>query len=186
MDDIHPSNLNRQILYTASDLGRSKAAAAGGALGRFNPGLRVESLSLRLDGGNAASLIDNCDLVLDALDDWPSRFNLADAALKLGRPLIHAAVRGFSGHLLSIIPGLSPCLRCTFESPAEDPEPPVLGASCGVVGCLQALEAVKFQAGLEISSTDDLLIWDGHAMRLDKIKRRIRPDCGCRRVGERP
>ena len=151
-DDVSRSNLQRQILYEEADLGRPKVAVAAARLARLNPDCRIEPHHLRLDAGNAGSVIADYDLVLDGSDNFATRLAVADACVSARRTLVSAAIRRFEGHLAVFKPHADPaypCYRCFVgDAPAHMEETPcaelgILGAAAGVLGCWAAAEAVK-------------------------------------------
>ena len=148
-DTLELSNLHRQILYTHDDIGRQKAEAAANRLAAFNPDIRPEPHLMRVTAANAAELIRNYELVIDATDRLETKFLINDACAKVRRPLVHAAVLGFEARVAVFDADAGPCLRCLFPAPPEVPaltcsEAGVLGAITGITGSLQALEAVKW------------------------------------------
>ena len=183
-DVVEVSNLNRQILHWQEDLGRPKAASAADSLRGLNPELEVEEVPLFADGGNLPGLVAKADAVVDALDNFSSRHLLNGAALAAGIPLFHGAISGLDGQATTIVPGATPCLRCIFPRPPPEEKVPALGATCGIVGSIQATEVVKHLTGLGASLAGRLLLWDGFRGRCDEIPLERNPgcpDCGRRR-----
>ncbi|MGH8127062.1 MAG: ThiF family adenylyltransferase [Gammaproteobacteria bacterium] len=147
-DALELSNLHRQILYRTADIGRSKAEAAAERLTDFNPDIRIETHTRRVDASNATALIRGYDMVLDATDRLETKFLVNDACAQAARPLVHAAVLGFEARVAIFDATSGPCLRCLFPAPPASPaltcsEAGVLGAVTGMAGSLQALEAIK-------------------------------------------
>ena len=151
-DDVELSNLPRQLLHFTPDLGVSKAHSAAAKLGFLNPEVVVEPYQVRLEPGNAAGLIEDADLVVDCSDSFETRYAVNAACCAAGIPLVEAGVLGMSGLVMGIRPGRTACYRCAF--PAPPPDAPscatagVLGPAAGVVGSLQALEALKLLTGV--------------------------------------
>lgn len=148
-DVVELSNLHRQILYSANDVGRPKTEAAAERLRAFNPEVTVIAHRERLDADNAVRLISAYALVIDATDRLETKFLINDACAKAGRPLVHAAVLGFEARVALFDARTGPCLRCLFPALPETPaltcsEAGVLGAVTGMAGSLQALEAIKW------------------------------------------
>jgi len=154
LDDqrVELSNLNRQILYGQADLGRLKVEAAKDRLLALDPSLRVDALTATFRAANAQALVRAYDLVVDGTDTFETKFLLNDAAIMLGRPLIHGAALQWGGQVITILPG-GPCLRCLFHEPPEPgavqscEEAGILGAVTGVIGSMQAEEAIKVLLG---------------------------------------
>ncbi len=176
-DKVHLSNLNRQILYTERDIGRMKAEAAAHRLSELNAESKITYSTTELDAGNASDLIPASDLIVDCLDNFKTRFILNKYAVTRETPLIHAGVHGFRGQLTTIIPKATPCLECLFsglEDPADKSghklRTPVVGAVVGVMGSLQAVEAIKVITGIGGPYTGRLAVYDGLQGTLSEIQ----------------
>jgi len=141
-EDVEISNLNRQVLYTVADVGRKKSEAAVRRLGEMNDEISLESFDSRVDADDAASLISGSDVVLDCLDNWETRFVLNRACVDLGIPLVHGAVEGMNGQLMVVFPGVSACLACIFSA-QKNRDSSVAGPVAGLIGCMEASEAIK-------------------------------------------
>lgn len=186
-DAIELSNLQRQILHRVADLGRRKVKSATEALLALNPHCQVETYDTRLDAANLPEVIKGYDLVLDASDNFPTRFLVADYCWLGKIPLIAAAATGFLGQLLAVIPGPgNPCYRCLIpEPPVAEAVPSsqqmgILGAVAGVMGTLLAVEALKLLLGRESGLAGRFLSYDGLSSRFHFITRTRRPNCpGC-------
>ncbi len=192
-DRVELSNLQRQIAHTTAGLGTSKAASAAVAAQAINPGVRVEIHEQRLTATNALSLIGRYDIVCDGTDNFPSRFLVADACVLARRTLVSAAVLRFEGQLSTFKPHAdadAPCYRCLYSEPPPAglvpscSEAGVLGAVTGVMGTLQATEALKEIVGIGESLSGRLLIWDALATRFTTI--RLKRDPHCRLCGAAP
>ncbi len=181
-DRLELSNLQRQILHGEGDVGRSKASSAADGLRQRNTELTLEVLDRHLTRENAAGLLPSYDFVIDATDNFPSKFLIADACHTAGTPVCHGGIAGFYGQLITVLPGHSACYRCLFEDvPAEResdraPAGPV-GALPGIIGSLQALEAIKFATGAGDLLTNRILTFDGLAGRFRTIHTRPRRTC---------
>jgi adenylyltransferase/sulfurtransferase len=127
--------------------------------------------------GNLPGLLEGCDLVIDALDNLPTRYALNAAALGLGLPLFHGAVLGFHGQLMTVIPGEGPCLMCLYRGRVTSGLVPVIGAAPGVIGTLQAMEAIKLLTGLGRPVAGRLLVFDGLEMSFEEVAIDRDPDC---------
>ena len=118
-DTVAVSNLHRQILYTTPDVGRAKVDVAAERLRALNPDVTVVAHPVRVDGANIDALIAGYDVVVDAPDNFATRYLVNDACWRAGKPLVEAAVLGFSGMLMTIVPPKTPCYRCLYPNPAE-------------------------------------------------------------------
>ena len=173
-DNVEKTNLNRQILYWEEDLGRSKVEAAGEKIRQFNSQVEVETLKMELTFENVYPLVEEVDLVVDGLDNFEARFAVNRACVEAGKPFIHAAVHGLQGELLTVIPGKTPCYQCYVAiAPPERRPLPVLGATSGMLACLEVMEAVKILTGVGEPLLGKLLIFDGYQMefRLVELKK---------------
>jgi len=143
-DRVERSNLSRQILFTEADVGAPKAEVAARRLARLVPGARVEPRVFRFGPASASGLLDGCDVLLDGTDSFETRFAANDAACAGRVPLVHGAVLGWDGQLLTVLPGQGSCLRCLFEEPPPPGALPtcaeagVASPLCGVVGAAMA------------------------------------------------
>lgn len=176
-DIVQLSNLNRQVLHWTEDIGREKIRSAEDKLCKANPHIRIEALAETITSDNVLELTADCDLILDALDNYPTRYLLNRAALERGIPFLHGSVQGMEGIATTIVPGRTACLRCIFPSPPPAGTIPVLGIAPGIIGCLQALEAIKYITGIGELLTNRLLIFDGIASRFQEVKVRRDPAC---------
>lgn len=181
-DTVSPSNLNRQILYTTRDIGRSKAEAAGERIKLLNPDLNLDIYTQFLTADNAPEILARYDIMVDCLDNFASRFILNDACVVLGKPFVHAGVHHLSGQSMTVLPGLSPCLRCLFPEGIADGNDPalkgILGATAGVLGAMQAMEVYKYLLGLPVND-QGLFIYDGMLNESQRLAVSPRPDCFC-------
>ena len=133
-DSVDLSNLNRQILHGSLDLGRSKAQSALETLSDINPEGEIEALQEKISAENINALVQGCDMIMDAMDNFPARYLLNHAALERRIPLFHGAISGFQGQATTILPGRTACLRCIFPRAPPAQESPALGSTCGVIG----------------------------------------------------
>ena len=186
-DLVDRSNLQRQILHTDDRIGMSKVASAAVAIGALNPRTRLEAIHERITSDNVERLLDAVDVVIDGGDNFPVRYLLNDACVKLAKPLVYGAVHRFEGQLSVFDAGRrrgeAPCYRCLFPEPPPPEAAPncseagVLGVLPGVVGLLQATEAIKLILGIGESLAGRLLQFDALAMRFRET--RLAPDPGC-------
>jgi len=181
-DVVDLSNLQRQILHRTGDVGRPKVESARDKLVALNPDVQVEVFLERLSAASAVSLIEGYDIVVDCTDNFATRFLLNETCLRLGKPFIYGGVLAFAGQVMTVMPGAGPCLRCIF--PREpDPHVPgcaelgVLGAVPGVIGTIQATEAIKYLLGLGDLLVGRLLTYDALSMTFLEVS--VGRDPGC-------
>ncbi len=186
-DAVDRSNLQRQILHTDARIGVSKVRSAAHSLTALNPRTRIEGLTERVTSSNVEDLLDGADVVIDGADNFPARYLLNDACVKLAKPLVYGAVHRFDGQV-SVFDagrqrGVAPCYRCLFPQPPPANAAPncseagVLGVLPGVIGMLQATEALKLMLGIGEPLTGRLLMFDALAMRFRETRLAPDPDC---------
>ncbi|MCE2565289.1 molybdopterin-synthase adenylyltransferase MoeB [Komagataeibacter sp. FNDCF1] len=181
-DVVELSNLQRQIAHVTDRIGQPKVESAAIALRALNPGTQVDCHNVRLTVENARALVRDYDLVCDGCDNFATRYLVADACALEARTLVSAAVLRFEGQLSTFRPG-GPCYRCLYpEAPPAGTVPScaeagVFGAVTGVMGTLQATEALKEILGIGESLAGRLLVWDALAMRFHTIALPSDPDC---------
>ncbi len=176
-DTVDLSNLNRQVLHNDADAGQSKADSAADTLRRLNPTAKLECLSETISPGNAAELASGADLLVDALDNLETRMVLNRVALDRKIPLIHGAVHGFDGRAMTIVPGQSACLGCLVRGAGPREKFPVIGVAPGVIGAIQAAEAIKCITGAGRLLAGRLLQFDGLALSFSEFKIKQNPEC---------
>ena len=179
-DSVELSNLNRQILHKSGDLNRSKAESALEALSAINPEVEVEALEETISIESIEDLLQGCDMIMDAMDNFPIRYLLNRAAQARNIPMFHGAIRGFLGQATTIVPGRTACLRCIFPRAPPAEKSPALGPTCGVIGSIQVNEAIKFAIGRGELLENRLLLWDGLFSTLEEIscqRNMSCPDC---------
>lgn len=176
-DTVALSNLNRQILHWEKDIGKKKVLSAYEKLKEINQDIDVDIASENIDEDSISDLVGNSDLIIDAMDNYITRYLLNKTAIMKNIPFIHGAVNGFHGQAATVIPGESACLRCIFR---EAPLPsvfPVLGVTPGIIGLIQATEAIKYIVGVGELLAGKLLIWDGLNFQIDIVLVEKNPDC---------
>ena len=180
--------MQRQILYATADLGEKKVNAAALRLQALNPEVHIIKHHLEINADNAPSIIADYDVVVDAVDNLPSRYIINDACCTLRKPLVEAAVSGFDGLLMTIIPGQTPCYRCLFPSPlpeefAAQISSGVMGMVPGTIGSLQALETVKVLLKIGSPVSGRFLAFRGLNMHFEEISLPRDPSCpACSRL----
>ncbi|MDD1695972.1 MAG: HesA/MoeB/ThiF family protein [Methanoregula sp.] len=177
MDVVDRTNLNRQILHYDRDIGRKKTASAEEKLREFNPDIIINTFDVKIDGSNAKKLVGNADGIVDAMDNYPIRYLLNDVAIAKQIPFFHGGIRGFYGQASTIIPGITPCLKCIFPR-APPPEVfPVIGVTAGVIGTIQSNEVIKYLTSSGELLKNRLFIWDGLQAHADEIFVERNPNC---------
>ena len=186
-DVVDRSNLQRQILHAEARIGEPKVSSAQATLAALNPRTQVEAVQERVTAENVERLLENVDVVLDGADNFPARYLLNDACVKLGKPLVYGAVQRFEGQVSVFDAGRHrgerPCYRCLFPEPPPPEFAPncaeagVLGVLPGVIGLLQATEVIKLLLGTGETLAGRLLHFDALAMRFRETRLRHDPDC---------
>jgi len=182
-DVVDASNLQRQILHATDRVGVAKVDSAETTLRGLNPDVKVDKHRTRITSDNAIALIKPYDVVIDGADNFATRYLVNDVALRLAKPVVHASIFRFEGQLTVFPAGGSPCYRCLYPQPppAEDApscaEAGVLGVLPGVMGVLQATEAIKLLLGLGDTLAGRLLCYDAIKTRFRELKLRRDPKC---------
>lgn len=188
-DDVELGNLHRQILFGDADIGHPKLDAFAAALAARNPAMRVDLARRRFVPGAALDLVQGIEVVIDATDNFASRFLIADACALAGVSVVHAAAVRWRATVLAVGPRGGPCYRCLFEDLPDGPAPDcatagVAGPVCGVAGAIAADRALRLLAG-DASATGAIVTFDGlrDALRAVPVARRADcPLCGDRRT----
>ena len=184
-DVVDESNLQRQVLHTHERVGQAKTASARTALQALNPDVQVVEHTQRLVAEDALALFEGYDLVIDGSDNFSTRYLVNDACVRLGKPFVHGSVFRFEGQVSVFHPGHGPCYRCLYP----EPPPPELAPSCaeagvlgvlpGVIGVLQATEALKLLLGVGEPLIGRSLRYDALAGRFRELRYRADPHCAC-------
>ena len=184
LDVVDLSNLQRQVIHTTDDLGVPKVESAAATMKAINPDVTVNTYEEFLDSSNILDIIKDYDFVLDGTDNFPAKFLINDACVQTKTPFCHAGIIRFKGQLMTWVPDAGvPCYRCVFKNPPPKDAVPtckqagVIGAMAGVIGCLQAMEAVKYFTGAGELLTGYLLTYDALTNDFHKIKLPKDDDC---------
>jgi molybdopterin/thiamine biosynthesis adenylyltransferase len=178
-DRVELSNLQRQFLHGTGDIGRLKVESAAEMLRALNPHTELQLFPARFEHGHA-SMLASFNFIVDATDNFGSKFAIADACHAAGKPYSHGGIRGFFGQTMTVFPGQSTCYRCVFDAPPPSSDEPArgpLGVIPGVIGAIQAAEAIRFVVGVGKLLVDRLVTFDGNAVSFRSIPLRRNPDC---------
>jgi molybdopterin/thiamine biosynthesis adenylyltransferase len=182
-DEVDLSNLQRQVIHSSERIGVSKVDSAEQTINALNPDVNVEKYPVRLGADNIVEIISGYDVIVDGLDNFPTRYLLNDASVRLGIPVVSAAILGFEGQLSVFKPYDGPCYRCLFPVPPPAELAPscgangVLGVLPGTMGLLQATEVIKLILGEGEPLIGRLLMYDALSARVTEVKVRRDPDC---------
>jgi molybdopterin/thiamine biosynthesis adenylyltransferase len=180
-DAVEISNLHRQHLHFTPDAGTPKAESAAAKLRFLNPDILVESYQVRVEADNVRGLVEHQDLIVDCSDSFATRYLVNAACCAAGVPLVEAGVAGWSGLVMAIRPGETACYRCAFPSEPEGApscsDTGILGPAAGVIGSLQALEALKLLSGAVPPLTDAFLQVDLATLDVLRVAVARRPEC---------
>ncbi|MCQ1538780.1 HesA/MoeB/ThiF family protein [Methanocalculus taiwanensis] len=176
-DLVELSNLNRQIIHFTRDIGERKSESARQKIEAINPEVIIKVHHITIDSENILDLIDTADGIVDAMDNFETRYLLNKAACEKQIPLFHGGIHGFSGQATTIIPGRTACLRCIFPHAPPEETFPVLGTTAGFIGVVQANEVIKYLTGTGMLLENRLLLWDGERAEVDIIAYEKNPNC---------
>jgi molybdopterin/thiamine biosynthesis adenylyltransferase len=176
-DQVTLSNLNRQILHWEGDIGKKKVDSARTKLRKLNRAVEIETIAKTITEENVSQLVDGCDVIVDAMDNLPTRYILNRCAIKNHIPFFHGAVNGFEGRVMTIIPGETACLRCLYRGPVPQEKFPVIGVTPAVIGSIQATEVIKYLVGVGKLLTNRLLIYDGLKVTFSEFTINKNPNC---------
>ncbi len=182
-DEVELSNLQRQILHFTPDIGASKVSSAREKMTALNPDVMVVPHQTSVNGENIEEIIKGYDFVVDATDNFPSRFLINDTCVRLSIPYSHGGVLRFFGQTITVLPHSSPCYRCIFPEPPPDEvasaccRDGILGVVPGVIGSIQATEAIKYLTGIGEMLTGRLLTFDALRMRFREVPVGKNPRC---------
>ncbi len=191
-DAVERSNLQRQILHSTATLGRAKVESARSALLALNPACNILALPIAADKDNIASLIAPYDFIIEATDNFETKFLVNDACVLGRKPFSHGGIMGFRGQTMTYVPGEGPCYRCIFPSPPPPGAVPppakagVLGPVAGIIGSIQASQAIKFLVRTGPLLTGSLFVYDALADEARKLPLPRSVSCPlCRKGGGR-
>lgn len=175
-DKVDLSNLQRQIIHTTKDIGKPKVYSARETIENMNPDTVINTYHTFITNKNIIELIKDYDFIIDCTDNFSSKFLINDACVISKKPFSHAGIIGFHGQLMTYVPNKGACYRCIFKEPPKENSVPtckqvgVIGAICGVIGSLQAMEAIKYILGTGNLLTGYLLTYNALTMDFRKIK----------------
>jgi molybdopterin/thiamine biosynthesis adenylyltransferase/rhodanese-related sulfurtransferase len=182
-DEVDLSNLQRQVIHTTDRIGTSKVESAAQTIAALNPDVEVVQYRTRLDASNIMEIIDGYDVIVDGVDNFPTRYLLNDATVRLGIPVVSASILGFDGQLSVFKPHDGPCYRCLYPVPPPAELAPscgangVLGVLPGTMGLLQATEVVKLVTGAGEPLVGRLLLYEALGASFTELKVRRDPEC---------
>ncbi|MHC4570501.1 MAG: HesA/MoeB/ThiF family protein [Planctomycetota bacterium] len=182
-DKVDLSNLQRQIIHAMGDLGTEKVDSAKAKIQAINPDVTVQTHQARVTAENISEIVRQYDFVIDGTDNFPAKFLINDACYFEKVPFSHAGILRFDGQLITVLPGETTCYRCIFRSPPPDGVVPscsqagVLGVLAGVIGSLQATEAMKYLLGIGDLLTNTLLTYNALTTEFRKVKLNRNPNC---------
>ena len=182
-DLVDESNLQRQVIHNTERVGTPKTESAKLTIQSLNPDVEVIEHNTRLDGDNVLEIVSGYDLIVDGADNFPTRYLLNDASVRLRKPVVSASILGFEGQISTFIPYEGPCYRCLYPTPPPPELAPscgaagVLGVMAGVMGLLQANEVIKLVAGIGEPLVGRLLLYDSLSTRFTELKVNRDPDC---------
>ncbi|OHD63208.1 MAG: adenylyltransferase [Spirochaetes bacterium RBG_13_51_14] len=176
-DRVDATNLNRQILHRFGRIGAYKVDSAKQSLLELNPFVTISPLKEKLTGRNAVRLVGNSDIIVDCLDNFESRHILNIVSVTRNIPMIHAGVSEFRGQITFLHPPETPCLACFITEKKSRGVNNIVGAAPGVIGSMQAVEAIKYLAGFGATLKNRLVFWDGLTMKFETVLLKRNPRC---------
>ena len=182
-DVVDLSNLQRQVLHHTPDVTRPKVISAQEKIHALNPDVKVENYQDRLTSKNALDLISRYDVVIDGVDNFPAKFLINDACFFAKKPLVHGGILRFDGRVFTIMPNESACYRCIFKEPpppglvANCQEAGIIGVVAGIIGTIQATEALKLVLGIGQPLTNRILDFNAQTTTFREIRTTRNPNC---------
>lgn len=171
------SNLNRQILHDHTRIGVNKAISAQITIKKLNHSIRIAAFTDKIVAENVDELVGEADIIVDCMDNFPTRYLLNESAIRKKIPLVYGSIWGMDGRLSFIQSPETPCLRCLFPEAPPSETFPVLGTTPGVIGSLQALETIKYLSGQGTNLKGKLLVWDGARVEFRTFRAAKDPAC---------
>jgi molybdopterin/thiamine biosynthesis adenylyltransferase/rhodanese-related sulfurtransferase len=182
-DEVDESNLQRQVIHNTERVGQPKTESARQTIEALNPDVKVVEHRLRLDASNIVEILSDYDIVVDGADNFPTRYLLNDASVRLRKPVVSASILAFEGQISTFVPFEGPCYRCLYPTPPPAELAPscgaagVLGVMAGVMGLLQANEVIKLAAGIGEPLVGRLLLYESLGTHFTELKVRRDPEC---------
>jgi molybdopterin-synthase adenylyltransferase len=182
-DNVDISNLQRQIIHSTPDIGKPKVISAKEKIEKLNPDVNIKTFNMLINASNIRDLIKEYDFIIDGTDNFAAKFLINDACIMEKKPFSHGGVLRFEGQTITVIPGISTCYRCIFgKMPPKNLVPScsqagILGSVAGIVGTIQATEALKFITGAGQLLLNELLVFDAKSFDFRKVKVNMNPDC---------
>ncbi len=182
-DEVDESNLQRQVIHNTERVGMPKTESARKTIESLNPDVQVVEHRTRLDASNIIDIISDYDVIVDGADNFPTRYLLNDASVRLRKPVVSASILAFDGQISTFVPFEGPCYRCLYPTPPPAELAPscgaagVLGVMAGVMGLLQANEVIKLVIGIGEPLIGRLLLYDSMGTRFTELKVRRDPEC---------
>jgi sulfur-carrier protein adenylyltransferase/sulfurtransferase len=182
-DVVDETNLQRQVIHTTDRVGMPKTASAKASIEALNPDVNVVEHRTRLGAENILDIISDYDVLVDGADNFPTRYLLNDASVRLRKPVVSASILAFDGQISTFVPYEGPCYRCLYPVPPPPEMAPscgaagVLGVMAGVMGLLQANEVIKLVTGIGEPLIGRLLLYDSLGTRFTELKVKRDPDC---------
>ena len=182
-DVVDASNLQRQVIHNTERVGMPKSQSARLTIEALNPDVKVIEHNLRLDASNILEIIEPYDIIVDGADNFPTRYLLNDASVRLGKPVVSASILGFDGQISTFVPHEGPCYRCLYPVPPPPELAPscgangVLGVMAGLMGLLQANEVIKLAAGIGEPLIGRLLLYESLGTSFTELKVKRDPEC---------
>jgi molybdopterin-synthase adenylyltransferase len=189
-DTVDLSNLQRQVIHHTPDIGKPKVESAREKMEAINPDVKVVTYQTWVNANNILDIIGDYDFIIDGTDNFAAKFLINDACVLAGKPYSHGGILRFDGQTITVLPGQSTCYRCIFAAPPPKEAIPscsqagVIGVLPGVLGTIQATEAIKFLLGQGELLTDRLLTYDALRMRFREVP--LRRNANCPVCGETP
>jgi sulfur-carrier protein adenylyltransferase/sulfurtransferase len=182
-DVVDASNLQRQVIHNTERIGEPKTASARKTIEALNPDVKVVEHNMRLDASNILEVIGGYDVIVDGADNFPTRYLLNDASVRLRKPVVSASILSFDGQISTFVPFEGPCYRCLYPTPPPAELAPscsangVLGVMAGTMGLLQANEVIKLVLGVGEPLVGRLLLFEALSTRFTELKVRRDPEC---------